>query len=153
MTLEPWSQFTADPRQPGVAGLRASDADRDALAELLAGAYSDGRLDSDEYQERLARGMQVKRIGEIQPLVADLVLAPAPAPLPDQSPAKPPAKGWAVLRDVSLRSWIGLAIMFNLIWLMAGAGYYWPMWPMLGTGIPVAMALFLTPRDKRSGGA
>ena len=38
--------------------------------------------------------------------------------------------------------WIGLAVLFNVIWLMTslGAGrprYYWPMWPMMGTFVPV----------------
>ncbi len=27
------------------------------------------------------------------------------------------------------------------IWLMTGAGYFWPMWVMLGTGIPVLTQL------------
>jgi hypothetical protein len=27
------------------------------------------------------------------------------------------------------------------IWLMTGAGYFWPMWVMLGTGIPVLVQL------------
>jgi hypothetical protein len=43
--------------------------------------------------------------------------------------------------------WVGLAVLFNAIWLMTVLAtghllYYWPMWPMLGTGIPVMMTLF-----------
>lgn len=27
------------------------------------------------------------------------------------------------------------------IWLMSGAGYFWPMWVMLGTGIPALISM------------
>jgi hypothetical protein len=27
------------------------------------------------------------------------------------------------------------------IWAMTGAGYFWPMWVLLGTGIPAVMAV------------
>jgi hypothetical protein len=39
----------------------------------------------------------------------------------------------------SMASWLGLALLFNVIWLFSsGLGsYYWPVWPMLGTAIPV----------------
>lgn len=28
-----------------------------------------------------------------------------------------------------------------VIWLMTGAGYFWPMWVMLGTGIPALLSM------------
>ena len=39
----------------------------------------------------------------------------------------------------SIVSWLGLALLFNVIWLYSSGldSYYWPIWPMLGTAIPV----------------
>ena len=31
-----------------------------------------------------------------------------------------------------------MSTMFVLIWFFSGAGYFWPMWPMLGWGIGLA---------------
>ncbi|NJP68507.1 DUF1707 SHOCT-like domain-containing protein [Streptomyces spiramenti] len=57
-----------DPR----ADLRASDSDREAVAEQLREAAGDGRLDLEELQERLDRTFAAKTYGELAPITADL---------------------------------------------------------------------------------
>ncbi len=57
------------------AGLRAGDADRDAVAELLRVAAAEGRIDLSELEERLGRLNQAKTYGELDALVADLPAA------------------------------------------------------------------------------
>ncbi|NJQ07507.1 DUF1707 SHOCT-like domain-containing protein [Streptomyces lonarensis] len=57
-----------DPR----AALRASDSDREAVAEQLREAAGDGRLDLEELQERLDRTFAAKTYGELAPITADL---------------------------------------------------------------------------------
>jgi len=52
--------------------LRAGDADREAIAERLRNGHSEGRLDVQEFQERLDRCYQAKTIGELEQLVGDL---------------------------------------------------------------------------------
>jgi hypothetical protein len=52
--------------------LRASDADRDATADRLRRHHTEGRIDSEEFQERLDRCYQAKTIGELDQLVGDL---------------------------------------------------------------------------------
>jgi hypothetical protein len=52
--------------------LRAADADRDAIAERLAASMSEGRLDADEYQQRLERAYAARTYADLAPLVADL---------------------------------------------------------------------------------
>ena len=47
-----WESFRLDPRQPGHASLRASDADREIVRAVLADAYADGRLTREEYDEQ-----------------------------------------------------------------------------------------------------
>jgi hypothetical protein len=76
------------------AELRASDADREAVAERLREAAGDGRLDLEELDERLDRAFAAKTYGELAPLTADLPAgpagtasaAPAPAAQEDQPP-------------------------------------------------------------------
>ena len=52
--------------------LRAGDADREAIAERLRNSHSEGRLDVQEFQDRLDRCYQAKTVGELEQLVADL---------------------------------------------------------------------------------
>ena len=52
--------------------LRAADADRDAIAEHLAASMSEGRLDADEYEQRLERAYAAKTYADLARLVADL---------------------------------------------------------------------------------
>src|SRR5690242_4426181 len=53
-------------------GLRASDADRAATAELLRRHYAEGRLDTQEFEERIDRCYAAKLLSELPELVADL---------------------------------------------------------------------------------
>jgi len=57
--------------------LRASDADRDRVLELLAEAVSDGRLTPDEHAERVQRACTARTLGQLADLTADLVAASA----------------------------------------------------------------------------
>ncbi|UGY93197.1 DUF1707 SHOCT-like domain-containing protein [Streptomyces gobiensis] len=52
--------------------LRASHADREAVAERLREAAGDGRIDLEELEERLERAFAAKTYGELEPLTADL---------------------------------------------------------------------------------
>jgi hypothetical protein len=66
------------PRAVG-GSLRASDADRDQVANVLSTAYSEGRLTRDEHDERLNQVMAAKTFAELIPLTQDLVFnGPAP---------------------------------------------------------------------------
>jgi Domain of unknown function (DUF1707)/Domain of unknown function (DUF4190) len=57
--------------------MRACDADRDRVAELLNVAYSEGRLSKDEYDGRLENAFSARTYAELDQIVADL---PAVAP-------------------------------------------------------------------------
>jgi hypothetical protein len=68
-----WSSFEHDPRLPGNAPLRAADRDRDVIRTVLAAAYADGRLDRDEFDERSETVAAARTLGELPPVIADLV--------------------------------------------------------------------------------
>ncbi|MFT4295228.1 MAG: DUF1707 domain-containing protein [Micropruina sp.] len=139
-----WAGFSADPRDPQYQHLRASDGDRGNAASMLADAYAEGRLDNDEYNQRLDQVMSSKSLGELVPVLTDIT--PLPAAGQQQASAPAQQSGARGLLGQFPRWWLGLAVMFNVIWLMTvlTSGhliYYWPMWPMLGTAIPMIMGM------------
>jgi len=86
----------ADP--PSSPVLRASDADRDRVLELLRAAVADGRLDRAEFDERVDAALAARTIDALTPLTTDLIAAPGRAgaltlPLartPGRQPSLPP---------------------------------------------------------------
>lgn len=65
-----------------VAGghLRASDADRDQVAEVMSTAFAEGRLSREEYDERLDALLRAKTFDDLVGLTRDLVVVGTPAP-------------------------------------------------------------------------
>ena len=62
--------------------LRASHADRDKVVELLREAAGDGRLSSEELDDRLERALTARTYAELASLTADLPIAPGAAVIP-----------------------------------------------------------------------
>jgi len=56
----------------GHGQMRATDADRDNVHELLKAAYTDGRLTFEEFESRSERLMQAKTYDELGALTGDL---------------------------------------------------------------------------------
>ncbi len=72
-----WAAFPHDPRRDAHAHLRATDADRDRVQEVVAAAYADGRLDRAEFDERLHAVATARTLGELPDLLTDLLAGPA----------------------------------------------------------------------------
>ena len=53
-------------------GLRASDADREHVAEKLRRATAEGRLLAEELEQRLGEALRARTYGELDEIVADL---------------------------------------------------------------------------------
>jgi hypothetical protein len=71
--------------------VRASDADRDRVIDVLRAATADGRLTADEFGERMAAALSSRTFRELAPLTADLVAPANPAPAgraPESAPVK-----------------------------------------------------------------
>ncbi|MFF3750052.1 DUF1707 domain-containing protein [Streptomyces sp. NPDC002018] len=76
---------------PGAgAGTRASDAEREQIAERLREAVAEGRLDMEEFDERLEAAYKARTHGELAPLVRDL---PAPGTTTDLARASSSSGG------------------------------------------------------------
>ncbi|MEU5715604.1 DUF1707 domain-containing protein [Streptomyces sp. NPDC020403] len=75
--------------------MRASDAERERVAETLRDAVAEGRLEMDEFEQRLDAAYRARTHGELEPLVSDLpVPGSAVAPVAGLPPAT--ARGGSV---------------------------------------------------------
>jgi Domain of unknown function (DUF1707) len=101
--------------------LRASDADRERVAERLRTAAGDGRLTPAELEERVEGAFSARTEAELEPLVADLPMPPAR----ERRPARRP----------DLAPFVAVSLMLVGIWALTGMGYFWPVWPIAGWGI------------------
>ena len=72
--------------------LRASDADRERVAEVLRDALAEGRLDMEEFEERLDATYKARTYGELAPITRDLPSA-APAGTVGTAPRVSMTKG------------------------------------------------------------
>jgi hypothetical protein len=121
--------------------LRASDTDRERHAELLREHAAQGRLTVDELDERLDQVYAARTHGELAPTVADL-----PAP-PRPRPARTPA--W---QRPEVAAFLAVNLVLIVIWAATGAGYFWPIWPLLGWGLgligPWGQCRAVTPRHR-----
>lgn len=68
-------------------GLRASDTDRERVADRLREAAAQGQITMDELDERLETAYAARTFGELVPVTADLPASSAPAAAPAPSPA------------------------------------------------------------------
>jgi Domain of unknown function (DUF1707)/Domain of unknown function (DUF4190) len=55
--------------------IRAGDADREHVVDLLKGAYTEGRLSKDEYDDRVAKALSARTFADLDLLIADLPVA------------------------------------------------------------------------------
>ncbi|MFF7769591.1 DUF1707 domain-containing protein [Streptomyces massasporeus] len=74
-----------------VPDLRASDADREKVADILRDALAEGRLDMEEFEERLDATYKARTYGELAPITRDLPAAGVTVPA--VSLTKDPAAG------------------------------------------------------------
>jgi hypothetical protein len=90
--------------------LRAGDADRDRVADRLRKAHADGRLDSEELDERIERCLRARTFGELQRLTADL---------------HTPARGRELsLAPVGRRSGVRIVLAaIAVLWVLAAAAH------------------------------
>ena len=55
--------------------MRASNSDRERVSEVLRAAVTDGRIDMEEFEERLDRAQEARTLGDLPEITADLVPA------------------------------------------------------------------------------
>ena len=145
MEQEVWSSFTHDPRDSRFTGIRASDQDRELVVQVLAEAYADGRIDRDEFDERSDRAGRVRVLGEVHPILRDLV---PPTPSATQSLALASRRElevraervWRSRRREAFYGFVGPSAITTAIWVATsfhdGAFepyFFWPAFVIVFT--------------------
>ena len=133
-STSPTSAPTA-PVPTAESSLRASDAEREAVAARLRQAVSDGMLSLAEADERQAMAYAARTRDELPPLTADL---PEPA-----RPERPAAPGRRGPMTVAARRWFAahaavVAVLVGFLvtaWALSGAPWFWPTWPLFWLGL------------------
>jgi hypothetical protein len=120
--------------------IRASDADRERVVEILRQHTAEGRITADEFEERMTAAYAARTMGALAELTADL-----PVDLAEhtrrQAELARQAKPRKTLSRQVRQEFSGLAslgVVLTTIWLISGAGYFWPAWPL---GIIAAITL------------
>lgn len=107
-------------------GLRASDEDREKVAETLRENYAQGRLTLEEFDERSTSAYAAKTLGDLRALTNDLpVPAVRPQPVPE-APPPPPRNPHQQMWWVPL---VALAVVgVAVVSLTSGHVHIWPLW-------------------------
>ncbi len=117
---------------PGDSDVLASDRERERAVVLLRDAGAEGRLTPEELEERVERALAARTRGELAPVVGDL---PDGAAAAKAAPAVHGGRG-AMRRQVA--SYAAVNLLLIVVWAISGAGYFWPIWPLLGWGLGLA---------------
>jgi hypothetical protein len=96
---------------------RASDADRDAAAERLRHASVEGRIDSEELEQRLSDVYRSVTVSDLDRLLLDILPPPPPAP-----PAPVYQPYYQPVQYVPAQTTNGLAVAALV------AGIFWVWW-------------------------
>lgn len=104
--------------------LRASDADRDQVAERLRAAATEGRIGFDELEERLGATLAARTYAELEAVVADL---PASQPARRRSwlPASPIAR-------VAVALAVAVPVLLAAVFVLTAALSAWMLWAVAG---------------------
>ncbi|MQA15630.1 MAG: DUF1707 domain-containing protein [Pseudonocardiaceae bacterium] len=108
--------------------MRAADTDREAVVEQLRHGHAEGRLDLDEFDERVQRAWAARTYGELDVIAADL---------PDMRPATaaPEVPGDVVSHEDGQRgavlAWLSVSLVNVVIWAvvcLATVSWIYPWW-------------------------
>jgi hypothetical protein len=107
--------------------VRASDADRESVAERLRKAAGEGRLRTDELEERLEVALSARTYGELDSIVRDL--PGGRLVVPSRSPAR--ALGGAAL-SATLALMVMVAVAIAVLFIVTGVFAGWLLWILAG---------------------
>jgi hypothetical protein len=136
---DPWASSPHDPRRPENARLRASDADREVVLGVLGEAYADGRLTREELDERSAQAASSRTLGELPPLLADLLPAAGsatPVPVGAADLDRAAHERYARRLREALWGFVSISAIVWVIWVITGPDSFpWPAFVSLAAAL------------------
>jgi hypothetical protein len=120
--------------------MRASDRDRQEVVDRLRSAVQDGRLQMDEFVDRVGLAYQAQTYGDLAPLCADLPAAGSKQLAAPPAPAALVCGPWrGVLADlpttlkVLWTIWLAAVAINVMVWVLVSGTtahllYPWPLW-------------------------
>jgi hypothetical protein len=113
------------------SSLRASDEDRERIADRLRHATAEGRLHAHELEERLAKALRARTYGELDDVVYDL---------PSDRIARRPRRGateWvqpAVVLAIAIPlACVAIAVVMAVaLFVLSGVFAVWMLWMVIG---------------------
>ena len=147
--------MASDPR------IRASDDDRDRTASLLREHHAAGRLDAEEFNDRLDKTFAAKTVGELDDLLSDLPSIDLYR-LPDHGLPRRPVPGagshlgamaaagvgrphgrFSPAWQAAWGSWLSVSAVLIVLWALSGMGYPWFAW-IVGPWGAIMLARWVT---------
>ena len=112
--------------------LRASDADRERVVEILRGHTAEGRITAEEFDERMTAAYAARTMGALAELTTDLPVDLAEHAQRQQEIARKARPRKALSRKVreDVSGLASLGVVLTVVWVISGAGYFWPAWPL-----------------------
>lgn len=110
-------------RETDNSALRASDGERNATAELLRRHHAEGRLDNDEFEERIERCYAAKTRGELDALTIDLPRPEHQQPPGPRRQRRPPRPLVAIVAIAALVA-VALATDAQVLWLLLPLAFF-----------------------------
>lgn len=100
--------------------LRASDRDRDQVAETLREHYAQGRLTMEEFDERSTAATRAKTLGDLRELTTDLPVRAEPQE----------TKAWSSgrMRWIAIAGIAATAIVLGIATYAGHFMFAWPSW-------------------------
>jgi hypothetical protein len=126
--------MNAMPGNDPSTGMKASDADRDAVLSDLSEHFQAGRLTADEFDDRTGRALAARTWGELRDLLQDLPTSPAGPRLPvTATTGAPPQRpfGRTVLVPIAVLAGIGFVVAMSAGTAHARWGILWLFLPVL----------------------
>ncbi len=105
-------------------GLRASDADREHVADRLRRAAAEGRLLAEELEQRLGDAFRARTYGELDEIVADL---------PGERVTRPSRPAGGLARPALLLAMVvaAVAVIAAAVLVIAGVLAVWGVWALI----------------------
>jgi uncharacterized protein DUF1707 len=150
VTAEPGDQAAA--AAAGRSRLRASDADREHVIDMLKAAFVHGRVTKEEFEVRVGQAFAARTYAELAVVIADIPagqIANWPPSKPVQAQARPPMS-----HATKARTCVVIALAMMTVATFAPGGPALLLFaPLCLTALIVAAAQIPTAQyEKRSGG-